>query len=86
MTDFETELLQTRHRLEEAQARNRVKDCKSRTRMLIQKINSGNGNTTDNADNDKIVGELFMGSIQTNTMVSIKSLNEQIQKIDRAPL
>ena len=47
MTDFETELLQARHRLEEAQARNRVKDCKSRTRMLIQKINSGNGNIAD---------------------------------------
>lgn len=78
MTDFETELLQTRHRLEEAQARNRVKDCKSRTRMLIQKINSGNGNTTDNADNDEIVGELFMGSIQTNTMVSIKYWRKRI--------
>ena len=29
MTDFETELLQARHRLEEAQARNRVKERKA---------------------------------------------------------
>lgn len=36
MTDFERELLQARHRLEEAQARNRVKKRKARTRRLIQ--------------------------------------------------
>ena len=36
MADFEKELLQARHRLEEAQARNRVKERKARTRRLIQ--------------------------------------------------
>ena len=36
MADFETELLQARHRLEEVQARNRVKERKARTRRLIQ--------------------------------------------------
>lgn len=36
MTDFERELLQARHRLEEAQARNRVKKRTARTRRLIQ--------------------------------------------------
>ncbi len=78
MTDFETESLQARHRLEEAPARNRVKDCKSRARMLIQKIESGNGNTKGNADNGEIVGELFMGSIQPNTMVSMKYWRKRI--------
>lgn len=36
MTDFETELLRARHRLEEAQAQNWVKERKARTRRLIQ--------------------------------------------------
>ena len=36
MTENEKELLQARHRLEEAQARNRVKERKARTRRLIQ--------------------------------------------------
>ena len=36
MTDNEKELLQAKHRLEEAQARNRVKERKARTRRLIQ--------------------------------------------------
>ena len=36
MTDFERELLQARHRLEEAQARNRAIERKARTRRLIQ--------------------------------------------------
>lgn len=36
MTVFETELLQTRHRLEEVQMRNRVQERKVRTRRLIQ--------------------------------------------------
>lgn len=36
MTDAEKKLLQTQHRLEEAQARNRVKERKARTRRLIQ--------------------------------------------------
>ena len=36
MTDAEKKLLQARHRLEEAQARNRVKKRKARTRRLIQ--------------------------------------------------
>ena len=36
MADFETELLQARHRLEEVHARNRVKERKARTRRLIQ--------------------------------------------------
>lgn len=36
MTDEEKNLLQAKHRLEEAQARNRVKERKERTRRLIQ--------------------------------------------------
>ena len=36
MTDTEKTLLQAQHRLEEAQARNRVKERKARTRRLIQ--------------------------------------------------
>ena len=37
MTDTEKGLLQAQHRLEEAQARDRVKERKARTRRLIQK-------------------------------------------------
>ena len=37
MTENEKTLLQTRHRLEEAQARDRGKERKARTRQLIQK-------------------------------------------------
>ena len=36
MTDDEKKLLQAQHRLEEAQARNRVTERKARTRRLIQ--------------------------------------------------
>ena len=36
MTDDQKKLIQARHRLEEAQARNRGKERKSRTRRLIQ--------------------------------------------------
>ena len=36
MTDTEKKLLQAQHRLEDAQARDRVKDRKARTRRLIQ--------------------------------------------------
>ncbi len=36
MTEDEKKLLQARHRLEEAQARDRVKARKARTRRLIQ--------------------------------------------------
>ena len=36
-TDLQTELLQMRHRYEEAQARDRVRERKERTRRLIQK-------------------------------------------------
>ena len=36
MTDAEKKLIQAQHRLEEAQARNRVKERKARTRRLIQ--------------------------------------------------
>ena len=36
MTDTEKKLLQAQHRLEEVQARNRVKERKARTRRLIQ--------------------------------------------------
>ena len=36
MTDAEKKLLQAKHRLEEAQARDRVKKRKARTRRLIQ--------------------------------------------------
>ena len=36
MTDTEKRLLQEKHRLEEAQARNREKERKARTRRLIQ--------------------------------------------------
>lgn len=36
MTSEEKKLLQTKHRLEEAQARDRVKERKARTRRLIQ--------------------------------------------------
>lgn len=36
MTDAEKKLLQAQHRLEEAQARDRVKESKARTRRLIQ--------------------------------------------------
>ena len=36
MTDTEKRLLQAQHRLEEAQARDRVKERKARTRRLIQ--------------------------------------------------
>ena len=37
MNDIEKQLLQAKHRLEEAQARDRVKQRKARTRRLIQK-------------------------------------------------
>ena len=36
MTDEEKKLLQAQHRLEEVQARNRVKERKARTRRLLQ--------------------------------------------------
>lgn len=36
MTEDEKKLLQAKHRLEEAQARSRVKERKARTRRLIQ--------------------------------------------------
>ena len=36
MTEAEKKLLQAQHRLEEAQARDRVKERKMRTRRLIQ--------------------------------------------------
>lgn len=36
MTDNEKKLLQAKHRLEEAQARDRAKERKARTRRLIQ--------------------------------------------------
>ena len=36
MTSEEKKLLQAKHRFEEAQARNRVKERKARTRRLIQ--------------------------------------------------
>ena len=36
MTSEEKKLLQAKHCLEEAQARDRVKECKARTRRLIQ--------------------------------------------------
>ena len=36
MTEAEKKLLQAQHRLEEVQARNRVKERKMRTRRLIQ--------------------------------------------------
>ncbi len=36
MTDNEKKLIQAKHRLEEAQARDRVKQRKARTRRLIQ--------------------------------------------------
>ena len=36
MTDAEKKLLQAKHRMEEAQARARVKERKARTRRLIQ--------------------------------------------------
>ena len=36
MTEGEKKLLQAQHRLEEAQARDRVKERKARTRRLIQ--------------------------------------------------
>ena len=36
MTEIEKKLLQAKHRLEEAQARDRVKQRKARTRRLIQ--------------------------------------------------
>ena len=36
MTENEKKLLQAKHRLEEAQARDRVKERKQRTRRLIQ--------------------------------------------------
>lgn len=37
MTEEEKKLLQAKHRLEEAQARDRAKERKDRTRRLIQK-------------------------------------------------
>lgn len=36
MTELEKELLQAKHRLEEAEARDRVRERKARTRRLIQ--------------------------------------------------
>ena len=36
MTDTEKKMLQAQHRLEDAQARDRVKERKTRTRRLIQ--------------------------------------------------
>ena len=36
MTDEQKKLVQAQHRLEEAEARNRVKERKARTRRLIQ--------------------------------------------------
>ena len=37
MDEQEKKLLQAKHRLEEARARDRVRECKARTRRLIQK-------------------------------------------------
>ena len=37
MTDTEKQLLQAKHRLEEAQARDRAKERKTRTRRLMKK-------------------------------------------------
>ena len=36
MEDLEKKIIQAKHRLEEAEARNRVKEHKTRTRRLIQ--------------------------------------------------
>ena len=38
MTDAKKKLIQAQHRLEEAQARDRVKERKARTRRLIQEV------------------------------------------------
>ena len=50
MTDMEKKLLQAQHRLEEAQARDRVKERKARTRRLIQE------GATGGADNGTVCG------------------------------
>ena len=50
MTDTEKKLLQAQHRLEEAQARDRVKERKARTRRLIQE--GAILTTDDNPDNE----------------------------------
>lgn len=72
MPNIEKELFLTKHRFGEVQTRDRLKDRKTRTRRLIQESRSGNGNTTDNANNFRTVEELFMVSIQTNTMISME--------------
>ena len=50
MTDTEKKLLQAQHRLEEAQARDRVKERKARTRRLIQGGRDSGKGATGSAD------------------------------------
>ena len=50
MTDAEKKLLQAQHRLEEAQARDRVKERKARTRRLIQGGRDSGKGATGSAD------------------------------------
>lgn len=66
------EIFLTKHRFGEAQTRDRLKERKTRTRRQIQGGDSGNGNTTDNKDYFGTVGGFFMGSIQIDTMISIR--------------
>ena len=59
MTDAEKKLLQAKHRMEEAQARDRVKERKARTRRLIQEWNSQENRTpmSKTLSGKRVIGE-----------------------------
>ena len=74
MTENEKKLLQAKHRLEEAQMRDRNKERKARTRRLIQEGgNFGESITSYNTDDIGTVGGIFVRGIQGNTMIFMRS-------------
>ena len=70
MTDEEKKLLQAKHRLEEAQMRDRPERAKSTdTAADSRRCDFGESITADNTDDFGTVGGFFMRSIQTNPMI-----------------
>ena len=77
MTEAEKKLIQAQHRLEEAQARNRVKERKARTRRLIQ----------EGAILEKVLPEVqallpkFTGDAKTGVQIVLRALEEPVRQI-----
>ena len=69
MNEQEKKLLQAKHRYEEAQARDRVKERKARTRRLIQKgaILEKTMPQTNDMDLETLENYLYGLTIQQNT-------------------